>query len=133
MSPSQGFLGFFLLTLILLSLVVLTGRAGRVRIHIPLVVASFASLFASIRYAVRLGEVLDLQSAGPITPIHLALAKIATASYALPVVTGLFTLRNRTWRRAHFVCAMIALSLTVLAAATGTLMWLLSETAVPLD
>jgi hypothetical protein len=133
LSPSRGFLGFFLLTLVLLCMVVLTGRARRIRLHIALVAASLAALFASIRYALRLGDVLDLQSAGSITPIHLTIAKIATASYALPLVTGVMTLRNRSRRRAHLICAMIALSLTVAAAATGTLMWLLAEPAAPFD
>jgi hypothetical protein len=81
----------------------------------------------TIWYAEQLGELYDLESAGAIMPVHLALAKITVFAYLLPIVTGVLTLRDRKHKRAHFTCAMVALVLTVLATVTGTWMVLAAE------
>ena len=127
MDATVGFIAFFALTLAGLAATVLTGLKARVRIHIACVVTTVALLGITIFFAEQLGERYDLESAGAITPVHLALAKIATASYLLPVVSGVATLRNRRWRRVHLTLAVITLTLTVGAAGTGTAMILMSD------
>ena len=73
----------------------------------------------------------DLEAAGVITPIHLMLAKVTTASYLAMVVTGVRTLRNRSRRRAHRIAAVIVLTLTVITAGTGVAMIAGSERLDP--
>ncbi|MHC4894885.1 MAG: hypothetical protein ACYTFV_16385 [Planctomycetota bacterium] len=121
--PIVGFLGFLLTTVLLLVAVTLTGFLRRLALHLPLVVLTVASLVGSIYFALEVGTLYDLEAAGMITPIHLWLAKIATAGYLLPVATGLMTLRNRGHRSLHRAAAFIALGLTVAATVTG--MWML--------
>jgi hypothetical protein len=127
MDASAGFIAFFALTLAGLAATVVTGFKARVRVHIPCVIATVVLLGITIFFAEQLGERYDLESAGAITPVHLALAKIATASYLLPIASGVATLRNRRWRRVHLTLAVITLTLTVGAAGTGTAMLLLSD------
>jgi hypothetical protein len=128
-SPKILFPVFLVLTVLLLIAVLVTGLTGRVRAHLTLVGLTVTSLAITIYYAEQLGELYDLASAGWITPVHLAIAKAATGSYLLPLVTGLMTLRKRTHKRLHFRMAMVAFTLTVLAAGTGV--WMLAA-ATPL-
>jgi len=127
MDATVGFIAFFALTLGGLAATVTTGLKARVRIHIACVATTVALLGITIYFAEQLGQRYDLKSAGVITPVHLALAKIATASYLLPVASGIATLRNRRWRRMHLTLAVITLTLTVGAAGTGTAMLLMSD------
>ena len=127
MHATVGFIAFFALTLAGLAATVTTGLKARVRIHIACVAATVTLLGITIFFAEKLGKLYDLESAGAITPVHLALAKIATASYLLPIASGVATLRNRRWRRVHLTLAVITLTLTVGAAGTGTAMLLLSD------
>ncbi len=127
MDPTLGFLGAFFLTLVALGATVVTGRAGRVRLHLPCVAASLTLLVVTVWFAGKLGELYDLESAGRITPVHLVIAKLAAASYLLPIASGVMTLRDRRHKRLHFTLALIALALTVAAAVTGTTMVLLAE------
>jgi hypothetical protein len=129
-SAGQAFVLSFGVTLLLLGGVVATGLRARRRLHLPLVAASVAALVVTIVCAKRLGEHFDLQSAGWITPFHLGLAKLATASYLLPLVTGILTLRNPRWRPRHRICACVTLALTVAAAVTGIWMIWLAEPLV---
>lgn len=122
MSPLVAFCTAVGATVAFLVAVVVTGLRGRVRIHIPCVAGALGSLATAIHFALELGTIYDLKAAGPITPIHLALAKIATAAYVLPLVTGIRTLRSRANKRTHFWAAMIVLALTAAASITGTLM-----------
>ena len=123
MTPLVGFVAFLLATVALLAAVVYTGlRALRV-IHVTLVVLTLTCLAVAIYYAKQLGAVYDLASAGMITPVHLALAKAATAAYIAPLVTGVLTLRSPRHRRTHFKAAMFALALTLASTATG--LWML--------
>ena len=131
MDPDLGFPIALSATLILLALVVATGVRRRVRLHIPLVALAVGSLGVTIYFAERLGHHYDLRSAGAITPIHLALAKVATVAYLLPLSTGIATLRNRRWRPVHFWCAMVVLVLTVVTAVTGSIMLAMSERIAP--
>lgn len=126
MTPQVGFVLFLAVTVTLLGAVVYTGVKARVRVHVPLVIATAAALGITIFYAEKLGELYDLASAGRITPVHLMLAKIATVSYVLPIVTGIRTLRDRSRRRVHLVCALLTLALTLATAVTGAWMILAS-------
>ena len=117
-----GFVTAVSVTVLFLIAVVVTGLRGRITIHIPCVLGAFISLGIAIVFALQLGKHYDLEQAGMITPIHLTLAKIATAAYVLPVITGIRTLKSRVHRRAHFWAAMLALTLTATALVTGTLM-----------
>jgi hypothetical protein len=127
MHPVASFLGSFGVTLVLLGLVVASGRRGRVRPHLTFVASAVLSLGVTIFFAERLGDHYDLESAGAITPVHLFLAKVATLSYLAPVVTGWRTLRDRRHKRVHLWVAMTVLALTVLTAATGTAMVWMSD------
>lgn len=117
------FLLFLLLTVALLVAVVVTGLTARVRPHLVLVALTVAALGITIYYAVQLGGLYDLESAGRITPVHLALAKLTTVSYLAPLVTGLMTLRNRAHKRLHFRWVLVVLALTAASACTGA--WML--------
>jgi hypothetical protein len=125
MSPGVGFVVFLAATLALLGLVVATGQRALRKRHIALVVLSVAALGVTIRYAVLVGKLFDLPAAGVITPIHLTVAKVTTACYLLPVVTGIRTIFVPATRRLHKKAAFLVLGMTVLTAVTGTLMlWL---------
>ncbi len=127
MDPMSGFVGAFVLTLAALSATVATGRAGRVKLHLPCVALSLFALGATVWFAKDLGRLYDLESAGPITPVHLLLARLAAGAYLLPLVSGVMTLRDRRHKRLHLAFALVALALTLAAAVTGTTMLLLAE------
>lgn len=130
MSPLVGFIVFLSVTVLLLAAVVVTGLRAQVKVHVPLVFTTVVALAVAIYFAEKLGEHYDLASAGAITPVHLMLAKIATGSYVLPLVSGYMTLRDRSRRRVHLICALFTLTLTVATAVTGAWMLLAST---PLD
>jgi hypothetical protein len=121
-SPQVLFPTFLLLTVALLGVVVYTGLRGKLAVHITFVVITVLSLAAAIWAALQLGELYDLESAGWITPVHLKIARVATYAYVLPAVSGVMTLRDRRHKKLHFKLAMLTLTLTVLAALTGTWM-----------
>lgn len=125
--PQVLFPTFLILTVALLGLDVYTGLKAKLAAHLTFVVITVASLVAAIWFALELGELYDLESAGWITPVHLKLARIATYAYLLPAASGLMTLRDRKHRKLHFRLAMLTLSLTVLAAITGTWMILAAQ------
>lgn len=127
MDPTIGFVASLAATLALLAGVVLTGVRARVRAHLFLVACSVTTLGVTIVFAKSLGEHYDLAAAGTITPVHLALAKLATAAYLLPIASGIATLRDRRHRRLHLRLALLTLALTVLTAITGTWMLLAAE------
>jgi hypothetical protein len=127
MSAELGFVGFLLVTLALLGAVVWSGLKARRRVHIPCVAATLAALGITIYYAEKMGHHYDLASAGRITPVHLALAKLTTLAYLVPLTTGALTLRNAAWRPRHRLFALLVLALTVATAATGTWMVLAAE------
>ena len=127
MDATTGFLSLLALTVALLGAVTWTGFTARLGLHLALVAATFASLAGAIFFALRLGELYDLESAGAITPIHLTLAKVATAAYLLPLVTGVQTLLDRSRRRRHKLAAFVALGLTLASTVTGAWMLLAAE------
>ena len=127
MSPGVRFVLSLAATLVLLGAVVFTGFKARRRMHISLVLATLASLGATIFLAIELGELYDLESAGLIYPVHRALALTAVVSFLLPVSTGLWTLRDASRRKLHRVAALVALTLTVATAVTGVWMISVSE------
>ena len=125
--PVVAFSGSLLLTVALLALVVRTGLRARRRLHLSLVACTPVALGLTIFTAVRMGEHYDLESAGWITPVHLLLARVATASFVLPAATGVMTLRHARVRPWHRGAAFIAVTLTVAAAVTGVWMMCRAE------
>ena len=127
MTAELGFVLALLSTLGLLGLVVTTGLRARRRLHLTFVAAAVTALAITIVCAVRMGKHYDLAAAGMITPVHLWLAKLTTLAYLAPVVTGILTIRDATWRPKHRICAFTVLALTVGTAITGTWMLLAAE------
>ncbi len=127
LDPLQGFVVFLLVTVALLGATVATGLKAKLRAHLTLVVFTVASLGLAIYYAEQLGKLYNLDAAGAIKPVHLALAKIATLSYLAPLASGVATLRNRAHRKLHLKFAIATVVLTVLAAVTGAWMILAAE------
>ncbi len=129
MSDFEGFFAGLTVTVVLLVAVVATGLRARRRAHVPLVVLFFGALGLTIWMAVRMGEHLDLEAAGWITPVHLTLARVNLYLFVLPVVTGVLTLRDARWRPRHRVFAWSLVGLTLLTVATGTWMALAAPAA----
>ena len=127
MTALAGFVAFFLLTLVFLGCAVATGLKARRRRHLASVAGAVLSLGVTIVWALRVGELYDLASAGAITPIHLTLARVTTVAYLLPAATGLWTIRDPSKRKLHGKLAWIVLGLTVLTAITGTIMLLRAD------
>ena len=122
MSPFAAFTSSFLITLVALLGVVATGLRAKRKAHLTLVALTVISLGVTIYFAERLGDTLDLDAAGAITPIHLFLAKLTVALYLAPVATGIATIRNPRRRRLQCIVAFLTVGLTVVTAATGTWM-----------
>ena len=122
MSPVYGFVGALLATVALLVGVALTGRMRKIRAHIGFVVCAVTSLGVAIYFAIRVGEVYDVEAAGRITPIHLTLARITTAAYLWPLLTGPLAARGKVRPIVHRSGAWAALVLTVAATVTGIMM-----------
>jgi len=121
-SDEVAFLGLLLLTVALLIAVAITGKRAQLRAHITLVCCAVAGLASAIYFALQVGQHYDLEAAGPIPPIHMAMARIATAAYLLPVITGVMTLRRPRYKRLHGKVALLVIALTVLATVTGAIM-----------
>ena len=85
------------------------------------------SLSVAIYYAILLGDLYDFEAAGWIYPTHMWIAKVATASYVLPLTTGLLTLKNPKMRGKHRWCAFLVVALTLAAAGTGAAMVMLAD------
>lgn len=137
MSPTTGFVSFLALTLVLLAATVATGLVGMRRVHLGMVAGALASLGVTVYFAEQLGDRYDLESAGWITPVHLTLAKVTTASYLLPVLSGIRLWRHERARSWHRALAFTVLALTVVTAASGTAMILRADpvrtSSPPLD
>ncbi len=128
MDTMTGFIGFLVLTVALLGAAVLTGRAGKRRVHLSLVASTLVALGITIFYAEQLGNLYDLETAGFITPLHLTLAKITVVAYFVPIISGWMTFRGREdVRPFHAKAAYAVLALTVATLITGTAMVLMSE------
>lgn len=123
MSDPFGFVLFLLLTLGCLAGAVSSGLRAKRRVHLTCVAGAVACLGVTIHFALGVGKLYDLAAAGWITPVHLWMAKVATASYLLPVASGLRTIYHPPTRKLHRKIAFLVLSLTVLTAITGT--WML--------
>ena len=123
MNPSVGFITFLLVTLVCLGFAVVTGRAAKRKKHLCWVSGAVLGLLVSIYYAMRLGDLYDLESAGWIYYFHLLIARVSTASYLVVICSGIATIRQASRRKTHGRIAYSVLSLTVLAAITGV--WML--------
>ena len=128
-NPTVGFLAFLAATLACLGAAVVTGRAARRRLHVLSVAGAVASLATTIYFALGVGRLYDLASAGRITPFHLWLARVTTACYLLPIASGLATIWRPVRRRLHGRLAYLVLAMTLLTAVTGTIMLLLAQPA----
>ena len=128
MDEMTEFVLAFLCTVVCLAGVLWTGFRWRIKkrrkLHIGLVGSSVALLAWTILAALDLGELYDLESAGTIYPVHMALAQLATFSLLLPVVTGLITLRTGKSHRYHRMGAVASFALILLAAITG--IWMIN-------
>ncbi|MFT7486136.1 MAG: hypothetical protein ACI9F9_001989 [Candidatus Paceibacteria bacterium] len=122
MTPAIGFVGSLCITLVFLGAAVFTGFKARRKRHLCCVAGAVLMLVSTIYYAIALGELFDLESSGIVTPIHLTTAKINTAAYLFPVITGIWTIKNPSKRKLHGRVAMAVLVLTVFTAVTGTMM-----------
>ena len=127
MTAASRFVLFLLLTIALLGCVVLTGRKAQRRAHLGFVALALLALGVTIWCAVELGDHFDLESAGFVTTLHLALAKFTTLAYLAPLVLGFLTTRDRKWFFWHRRAAYAVLVLTLLTTVTGTWMLLAAE------
>ena len=122
MSPEYGFLGALLGTVAMLVGATITGRKRKIPVHIAFVTAAVTGLGIAIFFALKVGDIYDLEKAGMITPIHLALARVTTATYLWPLVTGPLVLRGKVRPRIHHFGAYMALFLTLASTITGMMM-----------
>lgn len=129
MTPITAFAAAFLVTLVLLGVVAWSGMRAKRRVHVTAVGLTVASLGVTIWRAYRLGDTLDLDSAGIITPIHLTLARAATLAIVLAIGLGVRTLYAPGTVRRHRAVAWLALSIVVLSAITGVVMVALAQPA----
>lgn len=127
MSPVTGFVLSFAFTIALLAAAVVAGFARKRTQHVVLVILAMVSLAWTINRALRLGRVYDLESAGPITPVHLTLAKATALFLILPVLAGMRLLRTGQGRVLHRELALAALALVVLATISGIVMMALAK------
>lgn len=127
MNPEIGFIGLLGFTVACLACAAWTGRRRRIRPHLIAVLGAVLGLVGAIAFALRVGERYDLATAGVITPVHLTLARIATAAYLGPLITGPLVLAGRLRGRWHHRLAWTAIVLTVAATVTGAWMLLAAE------
>ena len=132
MSDGAQFATWFVVTVGVLAVAATFGRIARPRaapraLHLVFVGLTAASLAWTIKEAYELGALYDLASAGWITPVHLAIAKVATGFLVFPIVAGVMAWRDGRKRRMHAFLAWCAMVLIVLAAITGSIMILLAE------
>lgn len=122
MTPEAGFLTSLLVTVGLLVGAAVTGRKRIIRHHVKFVAGAVLSLGVAIYFALKVGERYDLEAAGWITPFHKALAKITTAMYLWPLITGPMVLSGKVGPRVHRIGAWLTLGLTVASTITGIIM-----------
>ena len=122
MTDLQGFLGGLGATVVLLLVVIATGHKHKRGPHLAAVLVYLGVLGLTIYFAERMGRTLDLEKAGWITPVHLAMAKLTVVLYVLPISTGVATWRDGRWRARHKLCAWGVIVMTLATVATGTWM-----------
>lgn len=113
----------FLLTLVSLLGVMWSGWTWRTKrkrgLHLSLVALTVGLLGFTIVLALELGPAYDLEAAGWIYPVHMALARVATVSLLLPVITGIRVILGGEVGKAHRITALVAFGLVAAAAVTG--------------
>lgn len=127
MGPEIGFLASLATTVAFLVGAAVTGRRRMIRHHVAFVACAVLFLGAAIFFALRVGELYDLEAAGRITPIHLGLARFTTFVYLWPLTTGPLAYAGKVPRGIHRAGAWFALVLTVAATVTGVMMLLGAE------
>lgn len=105
------------ITVVLLSVVVWSGKTRRRKTHYAFVAAALVGLTFAILYAERVGKYWSF----PALPlrIHLSLAYSATVGTLLASISGLLHVFGKLTRKAHARWAWLALLLIVLATCTG--------------
>ncbi len=127
MGTEAGFLTALLATVVFLGLAAVKGHQRQIRTHIALVGCALASLVVTIVFALRVGELYDLEAAGVITPIHLMIARVTTVVFLWPLITGPLLLRGWIKPRLHRIGAYLALGMTIAATVTGVMMLMGAE------
>ena len=127
MEPVPAFLTALVTTVVFLVGAAVMGRKRLIKQHVILVGCAVVSLGVAIVFALRVGEIYDLEAAGAITPIHLNLARITTAAYLWPLLTGPLAVKGRVSPRVHRTGAYVAIVLTLAATVTGALMLMGAE------
>lgn len=122
MTPTIGFVGSLIVTLACLGVAVVTGYKAKRKVHLTSVLGAVVMLVLTIYYAIELGKLYDLHYDSTITKVHLNVAKVNTAAYLLPALTGIRTLKNPAGRKLHGRVAWAVLLLTVFTAVTGIIM-----------
>ena len=122
MSPLVGFFTALGLTVVFLLSAAWTGHRHKRVAHVILVGLSVLGLGSAIVYALKLGELYDLEAAGWITPVHLNLARVTTAAFLIPITLGFLAWRKARWRAAHARAGWIVILATVTAVVTGAIM-----------
>ncbi len=122
MTPEAGFLTALLVTVGFLVGAAITGRKRIIHHHVKFVAGAVVSLGVAIFFALKVGERYDLEAAGWITPFHKTLAKITTAMYLWPLITGPMARKGKIRPSVHRTGAWLALGLTVAATVTGVIM-----------
>ena len=98
-----------------------------IRAHVRFVLLAVTGLAVAIVFALRVGELYDLEAAGRITPIHLGLARFTTFLYLWPLTTGPLAHFGKVPRSVHRLGAWLALLSTLAATVTGVMMLLGAE------
>ena len=127
MTPEITFIGLLVVTVGFLLGAAITGRRKTPRPHLAFVACAVLSLAGAIAAALRLGDLYDLEAAGWITPVHLTIARIATAAYLIPLTTGPLVWSGRMGASWHRRGAWLAIGLTLIATFTGAWMLLAAE------
>lgn len=120
--PEIGFLASLLGTVVMLLCAAVAGRRRRIGVHVSFVAGAVLGLGTAVYFALKTGELYDLESAGMITPIHLTIARVTTLLYLWPLVTGPLVWAGRISPRLHRAGAWTVLALTLAATATGVAM-----------
>lgn len=128
--PEIGFVTALLLTVAFLVGVIVTGKTRRMRAHVAFVTLAVCGLGVAVYFALRTGELYDLEAAGRITPIHLNLARTTTFLYLWPLVTGPLVWSGRLGPRIHRTGAWLVIALTLASTVTGVWMLLGAERLV---
>lgn len=116
-------------TIVLLALVLWTGRAGRRRLHGALAFAAAGVLALAIALAEQVARSWEFVPA--VLSTHLVLAFTGAGLALLALTSGVLYAAGRLPRRIHLALAGLFLSFVLLASSTGLLLFLTGSPRVP--